>query len=185
MPRMSLAGIRCAAGAGLMLLAGSLPAMPARYLGAAADSEPAPLHAAGAAPAAVFAPLAHSALIVLETARLPAGLTLQLRRTDGAALAVTDLVVSIDGRTVAATVAGPQRWSVPWPQPPTGGAHRLEVVVAHDGIREVLDGTIANAAAAAPAAGGGALHAHQQLVWWVLNIAIVFIAVIAISRRMS
>jgi hypothetical protein len=185
MPRMSMAGIRWVAGAWLMLLAGSLPATPARYLDGAADREPAPLHAAAALPVAVFAPLAHSALIMLEAARLPAGLMLQLRRADGAALAVTDLAVSIDGRTVPATVAGPQRWSVPWPQPPTDGAHRLEVQVAHDGIREVLDGTIATAAAAAPAAAGGPLHAHQQLLWWILNITIVFIAAIAISRRMS
>jgi hypothetical protein len=49
----------------------------------------------------------------------------------------------------------------------------------------VLDGTIATAAAAAPAAAGGPLHAHQQLLWWILNITIVFIAAIAISRRMS
>ena len=185
MPRMSMAGIRWVAGAWLMLLAGSLPATPARYLDGAADRESAPLHGAAAPPGAVFAPLAHSALMVLETARLPAGLILQLRRADGAALAVTDLAVSIDGRTVPATVAGPQRWSVPWPQPPTHGAHRLEVLVAHDGIREVLDGTIATAAAAAPAAAGGPLHAHQQLLWWILNITIVFIAAIAISRRMS
>jgi hypothetical protein len=185
MPRMSLGGIRWVAGAWLMLLAGSLPATPARYLDGGTASEPAPLHGAAAAPVAVFAPLAHSALIVLEAARLPAGLILQLHRADGTALAVTDLAVSIDGRTVAATVAGPQRWSVPWPQPPTGGAHRLEVLVAHDGIREVLDGTIPTAAASAPAAGSGPLHAHQQLLWWILNIVIVFIAAIAISRRMS
>lgn len=185
MPRMSLAGIRWVAGAWLMLLAGSLPATPARYLDGAAASEPAPLHGAAAPRVAVFAPLAHSALIVLEAARLPAGLILQLHRPDGAALAVTDLAVSIDGRTVPATLAGPQRWSVPWPQPPTGGAHRLEVLVAHDGIREVLDGTIATAAASAPAAGSDPRHAHQQLLWWILNIVIVFIAVIAISRRMS
>jgi len=59
-------------------------------------------------------------------------------------------------------------------------------VVAHDGIREVLDGTVA-AAAAAPAAagGGGLLRDHKQLAWWILNIAIVLIAVMAISRRMS
>ena len=59
-------------------------------------------------------------------------------------------------------------------------------MVAHDGIREVFDGTVAAAAAAPVAAGGsGLLRDHKQLTWWILNIAIVLIAVIAISRRMS
>ena len=61
---------------------------------------------------------------------------------------------------------------------------RVEVTVAHDGIHEVLSGRLAATPAAAPAgaaAGGG----RSQLAWWVLNILIVLIAVIAISRRMS
>jgi hypothetical protein len=40
----------------------------------------------------------------------------------------------------------------------------------------------------APAPAGAAadlLHDHKQLAWWILNITIVLIAVIAISRRMS
>src|SRR5437868_6334430 len=67
---------------------------------------------------------------------------------------------------------------------------RLEVVVAHDDIREVLGGriTVAGAgSAAAHHAGGTAsvLRDHKQMAWWILNITIVLIAAIAISRRLS
>jgi len=173
MPRMLR--LRQLTGAWLLLLA-------------AAAADTGAVAAGGDAPPAgpAWTPVAHSALLVLEAARQPQGLALRLRRTDGAALAPSDLSAAIDGHAVTATAAGAQQWSLRWPQPPASGAHHLEVVVAHDGIREVLDGTVA-AAAAAPAAagGGGLLRDHKQLAWWILNIAIVLIAVMAISRRMS
>jgi hypothetical protein len=67
---------------------------------------------------------------------------------------------------------------------------RLEVVVAHDGIREVLGGRITvtgESSGGARNAGGTAsvLRDHKQMAWWILNIAIVLIAAIAISRRLS
>jgi len=62
--------------------------------------------------------------------------------------------------------------------------------VTHDGIREVLRAKIAPPAAATAqtpaAAGGGAVSGvHRQIVWWILNIAIVLIAALALSRRRS
>ena len=38
---------------------------------------------------------------------------------------------------------------------------------------------------AATNAAAGLLGSHKQLAWWILNIAIVLIAALAISRRMS
>jgi len=74
---------------------------------------------------------------------------------------------------------------VPLPAPAAGG--QLEVAVTHDGIRELLSGKLpaAHAGAAAPAAGTGATGVHKQIVWWILNVLIVFVAAIAISRRTS
>jgi hypothetical protein len=149
--------------------------------------------AAEAAPA--FAPLTHSAQLTLETAATPAELTLHLKRTQGTTpLAVTDLTVAIDGSSAQATRAGDDTWSVAWP----AGAARhgqLEVVVTHDGIREVLSGTLPAAAAGSPGSAGaggaaqarhtGGLRDHKQLAWWILNIVVVLIAAIAISRRTS
>jgi hypothetical protein len=153
--------------------------------------------AAAAETAPSFTPLAHSAQLTLETSSTPAELTLHLKRTQGATpLAVTALTVAIDGSNARVTQRGDDTWSVPWP---SGAARhgQLEVVVTHDGIREVLSGALP-AAAVGPAAGGsagasaaaepghsGGLREHKQLAWWILNIVVVLIAAIAISRRTS
>lgn len=148
---------------------------------------------AQAAPAAspTFAPVAQSALVTLEAARTTGGLELRLRRPKSdAVVPVTALTVSIDGRSVASAARADGTWSVPWPggSAPTNG--QLEVVLAHDGIREVLSGPLPGSAGGAgtgaPASSsGGGLRDHKQLAWWILNIGIVLIAVLAISRRMS
>jgi hypothetical protein len=142
----------------------------------------------GAADSAVPAPVAQSALVTLEAASTPAGLTLHLHRTAGTApLAVTELTVTIDGKSTPATRAADGSWSIAWPHPGERRESRLEVVVAHDGIREVLSGSVSPPAAGGAARGGasGMLRDHKQMAWWILNIAVVLIAAIAISRRMS
>jgi hypothetical protein len=186
--------MRCVSGlkwwaAALMLAGASLPcAAPPR----AADSGPEALTVA-----------ARSALATLEARAAPAGVTLRLRRAaDRAPLEVTDLAVSIEGRSAPATAIGDGDWSVPLARCVVAG-DRLEVVVAHDGVREVLGGRFAapggtalsspspasRPAASAPtgAAGGAARfwRDHKQTAWWILNVLIVLIAAIAISRRMS
>jgi len=139
--------------------------------------------------APAFTPVAHSALVTVEAATTPADLILRLHRSEGAApLVVTEFAVSIDGRNAAATPRTDGTWSVSWPA--SGGSappRKLEVMIAHDGIREVLSGEL-------PAPGGGGHAApvagslwrdHKQLAWWILNIVVVLIAAIAISRRMA
>jgi len=136
--------------------------------------------------AALFTPVAHSTLVTLEAAGSAEGLSLRVRRTQGAApLSVTDLAVSVGGRKSAATRRADGTWFVPWPGPVRSG--ELEVIITHDGIREALSGSLPPplTGGSAPAADGGLLHGHKQMAWWLLNIAIVLIAAIAISRRMS
>jgi hypothetical protein len=141
------------------------------------------------ASAPAFTPVAHSALVTLEAARAPSGLTVRVRRTTGAApLSVTELAASIDGKSVPVTPSADGSWLVAWPAAGAPSDGQLEVTVAHDGIREVLSGALPPRdahAAASGSASGGVLHNHKQLAWWILNIAIVLIAAIAISRRMS
>jgi len=135
-----------------------------------------------AAPA--FTPVAHSALLTLDAAGTPAELTLRLRRTQGdAPLAVTALAVSIGGTSVPATARADGVWSVPWP-PGQRHASTIEAMVTHDGVHEVLSGTLPPAVAGG-SAGGGLLGSRKQMAWWILNIAVVLIAAIAISRRLS
>jgi hypothetical protein len=151
--------------------------------------------AGAAAPAAVvFAPVAHSAQLTLETASTPTGLTLRLRRTQGTTpLGVTDLTVAIDGHDAQLTPRGDDTWSAAWPAGSGARGGKLEAVLTHDGIREVLSGTLPGAPAATAVSGaadggrsgGGMLRDHKQLAWWILNITVVLIAALAISRRTS
>lgn len=62
----------------------------------------------------------------------------------------------------------------------SGGAHTLNVVVSHDGIRELLTGTVALPGRQSAL---DFLQSHGMSAWWVLNIAVVLIAVLVISRR--
>jgi hypothetical protein len=142
--------------------------------------------AALAEPAApAFTPVARSALVVLEAARTPSALLVRAHRSSGATpLAAGDLVMTINGRSVSVSPNADGSFSARWPPGESAGATRIEVVLAHDGIREVLDGTLP-AVAGASGAPAGLLGDHKQMAWWVLNIAIVLIAVLAISRRMS
>jgi hypothetical protein len=61
-----------------------------------------------------------------------------------------------------------------------GGSHTLGVVVSHDGIRELLTGTV-NVPRHRSAL--DSLQGHGMAAWWVLNIAVVLVAVLVISRR--
>ena len=66
---------------------------------------------------------------------------------------------------------------------------KLEVLVTHDGIQEVLSATLPPSATSGGTADAGhtgsVLRDHKQLAWWVLNITVVLIAALAISRRTS
>jgi hypothetical protein len=141
----------------------------------------------GAAEAPVFVPVAHSAVLTLQAARTPAGATLRLEPAAGHPLpAVSELSVSVDGRAMPATARSDGTWSVSWPAGAAPRQGRLEVVVAHDGIREVLSGVLPAAPGGGTAAASGASSSkHKQLAWWILNFAIVLVAAIAISRRMG
>jgi hypothetical protein len=136
----------------------------------------------GAAQNAVFVPVAHSALVTVEAAGTAEGVRLRLRHTEGGApLAVTELRVSVGGQSTPVTPRPDGTWLAPWPKSGATANAGLEVIVTHDGIREVLSGPLRAAPEHKPSASAGT----KQLAWWILNIAIVLIAVIAISRRMS
>ena len=149
----------------------------------------APLLQASDSAAAPLTPVAHSALVTLEAGPTAAGLVLRLRHTaDQTPLSVTDLTVSVDGKSQLAMRRADGSWFVPLPGAAPAN-EQLDVVVAHDGIREALSGRISFAGAGTPGArnagAASVLRDHKQMAWWILNITIVLIAVIAISRRLS
>jgi hypothetical protein len=137
----------------------------------------------------ILAPLTHSALVTLEGASLPGELILRIRpNAAGAPISVSDLTVAIDGKPVPASARADGAWRVALPSRAAATEGQLDVTVTHDGIRELLSAKIPLAAAAAPATPApqpGGSGVHNQLLWWVLNIAIVLIAALAISRRKS
>jgi hypothetical protein len=142
-----------------------------------------------------FVPLARSALVSVDGATVAHTLLLRVRRaSDQQPLSSAELSVTLDGASPAATRLPDGIWSVPLPALPAKPPGKLEIVVAHDGVREVLAGQLAalagvaaGSAAAVPGRPAGWLStlAHKQMSWWVLNIVVVLIGVIAISRRMS
>ncbi len=139
---------------------------------------------------ATLAPLARSALLAVEAATGAGGVTLRVRRASGdTPLVVSDVAVRIDDRSEPATARPDGSWFLPRPGGAEDAGKTIEVTVGHDGIHEVLSGRLPSTSAA-PGPGGAAARtvvssSRKQLLWWVLNIAIVAIAAIAISRRMS
>jgi hypothetical protein len=135
-----------------------------------------------------FTPFAHSTLVSVDAARLaPDTLALRIRYTGGQPVAApVEVAVTAQGRNLPVTANTDGTWSVALKDLDGKPAGRLDLVIGHDGIHELLSGTAAApAAATAPATATGLLGNHKQLAWWILNIAIVLIAAIAISRRMS
>lgn len=132
-------------------------------------------------------PLAHSAILAVDAARAADGLVLRVRpATDQTPLAVNDLVVMIDGKSEPATARPDGSWFVARPAETQDAGKTIEVTVGHDGIHEVLSGRLAASGGAAPSGAARLISgSHKQLFWWILNIAIVLIAAIAISRRVS
>ena len=144
---------------------------------------------AGSSAGAVFAPVARSALVTVDGVTTADTLVLRVLRTaDLQPLAGVELTVSVDGHSVPVTARPEGTWAVPLQDLTTKAPARLSIVVAHDGVREVLDGRLPGGATAAPpsqSAGGASTLIHKQMAWWILNVVIVLIGVIAVSRRMS
>ena len=138
---------------------------------------------------AAFAPVAHSALVTVEGVVASDTLVLRVRRVaDRQPLAGATLTVSADGRSIPVTARPEGTWGVALRDLTTKPPARLSIVVAHDGVREVLDGQLPGGAAAAPpaqSASGASTLIHKQMAWWILNVVIVLIGVVAVSRRMS
>ncbi len=140
--------------------------------------------AAGTAAPPATVEIARSSLLTVSGTAEPSGLRLWVRRTaEQAPLVVTEFATAIDGKAATATRTPDGAWSVPLGGL-SAGEHHLSITVAHDGIHELLEGKFTPAAV--PAAGIVGLGGnHKQMLWWILNIGIVLVAAIAISRRMS
>ena len=127
--------------------------------------------------------VASSALLTLSAAPADHGLSLEVtRNSDHRPLATQGSVtVTLDGHNVPVTAQSDGTYLVST-SVESGGAHTLGVVVSHDGIRELLTGTV-TVPQQQQRGMIDELEGHGMSAWWVLNIAVVLIAVIVISRR--
>jgi hypothetical protein len=139
----------------------------------AADAPPAP-------PQPI--PVAHSALLTINATPTEEGLALHiLHANNQIPIDGRDVTVSVDGKNQPVTAAPEGTFLLPT-KDLGEGVRQLDITVAHDGIREILTGKVI-----LPKVGGAAdlWRDHKQMAWWVLNIAIVLIAVLAFSRKSS
>ena len=125
--------------------------------------------------------VARSALLTLSGAPVDHGLSLQVARNSDhrPIVAPGSVTVTLDGHAVPVT-AQPDGTLFVSTRTESAGAHTLGVVVSHDGIRELLTATVT---VPQQRSALEELEGHGMFAWWVLNIAVVLIAVIVISRR--
>ncbi len=125
--------------------------------------------------------VARSALLTLTAT--PAGHALALRVTRLADHRLItgngQVTATLDGRPVPLTAETNGAYLLA--RSAGGGPQRLRVVVAHDGIRELLSGTVTLPPRHRSAL--ESLQGHGMAAWWVLNVAVILIAVIVISRH--
>jgi hypothetical protein len=125
--------------------------------------------------------IAKSALLEIEGTPTTDTFDLRIRKiSDKSLIASDNVTVTIDGRNESVTRVNVDTYQMPLSDLKGDGAREVEIIVPHDGIREILSGKVA-----LPETGSTAslLRDHKQVGWWILNIVIVLIAAIAISRR--
>ena len=128
----------------------------------------------------VPAQIAHSALLSVEATAKPDVLQISIRRMADKSLIGTDeITVAVDSRNESVTREKGTVYEIPINDLRGDGVKDVDVTVAHDGIREIVSGKIS--VAEAPAA--SLWRDHKQVAWWVLNIVIILVAVMAFSRK--
>ena len=143
---------------------------------------------ADAAVAAQASELAHidvarSALLSVEAAESPDTVTLWIRRVaDKKPVDGKDLVVSFGGKNQVITSHTDGSYTVSAGDLRGKDPKAVQIIVGHDGIREILDGRLPPPADKPVS---GILGGHGQLAWWIINVGVVLIGVIALSRKKS
>lgn len=140
----------------------------------AADSAPPP-------PAAI--PVAHSALLTINATPTPDGLALHvLHAANQIPIDGRDVTVLVDGKNQPLTVAPEGTFLLSTKDLGDDGVRQLDITVAHDGIREILSGKITLPKTSSAA---DLWRDHKQMAWWILNVGIVLVVVLAFSRKSS
>jgi len=127
--------------------------------------------------------VAHSALLLADATVADDTLSLRLRNAKTQAVIQTnDLTFNVDGKPQKTQVQIDGTYSIPLDALKGTGDRNVEIIVGHDGIREILSNKIA---AIDAKSSGLSLGGHNQLAWWILNIGVVLVGVLALSRKKS
>ena len=124
--------------------------------------------------------VASSAQLVLDAETHPGKLVLWIIRTRNH-IPVTgagNVTVTLDGRAVK--VSAQKGGYVISTDGMHGGKQSIAVIVAHNGIRELLTGAVTLPNTPSMLA---RLQKHSTWAWWVLNIGVLLLAFRMISRR--
>ncbi len=140
----------------------------------------APAAAALAASAPAAAQIASSAMLVVDASVHKDDIVLHITRTANHAPieGAGNVTAAIGGHPVPIAARGAAY--VLSTRGLKGGPHPLQVIVAHDGIHELLSGTVT---LPKPPDRMAALEKHGYAAWWVLNIVVLLLAARLIMRR--
>ena len=138
---------------------------------------------AAAAPPAGAALVMRSALLSVTVSAVRGALALEItRNTNHEPVTGRHALTATLGGRPAAVTARPDGTYLVSTRGAGAGAQPLTLVVRHDGIHELLTATVTLPKSSL---GLGYLEGHGMAAWWVLNVAVILIAVIAIARRRS
>jgi len=153
-------------------------------LAAAALAHGSRVWSADTTPVATPIPIAHSALLTIDATETEDSLALRIRHAaNQTPIDSKDVTVSVDGKSETVTAQADGTLLLPIKDLRGDGERQFDIVVAHDGIREILSGKLALPKVSSTTS--DLWRDHKQIAWWILNIAIVLIAAILFSRRTS
>jgi hypothetical protein len=139
--------------------------------------------AAETAPVAAPLPIAHSALLTIDGTATGDSLALRIRHAaNQVPIDGKDVTVEVDGKSEPVTPQPDGTFLLSTKDLRGDGERQLDIVVAHDGIREILSGKLTLPKVSTTA---DLWRDHKQMAWWILNIAIILIAAVMFSRRTS
>jgi hypothetical protein len=126
-------------------------------------------------------PIARSALLAIEGTAGAGVLDFTIRRvSDQSPVVSDDVTVTVDGKNESVKHGEVGSYQIPANDLRGPDPRQIDITVGHDGIREILSGKVTLPQGSSA---GSFLSDHKQVAWWILNILIVLIAAIAISRR--
>ena len=126
---------------------------------------------------------AHSAQLTVDAQESNDTVTLWVRHAaDKKVIDTKDISVSVAGKNQVVTHRTDGSFTIPTDDLRGKEAKPVQMIVGHDGIRELLDGQLPPPPESITT---GLLGTHNQLWWWVINIGVLLIGVLALSRKKS